>query len=66
MKININDEIYQYIILAIVDVLKRYIKFIFDSEYDNFEGISIRKIRNLILNNSILDYNLLKKDLCYI
>lgn len=61
-----HNDIYQYIILIIIDVLKRYIKIIFDKDYDNFDNISIKKIRNIIINNSIIDYNLVKKDLCYI
>lgn len=66
IKKDYHNEFYQYLILSIVDVLKRYINFIFNSKYDNFENISIRKIRNLIINNSIIDYNFIKKDLCYI
>ena len=60
------SEIYQYLIIFIKDILKRYLKIIFDEDYDNIDNISIRKIRNIILNNSIIDYNFVKKDLCYI
>lgn len=63
---NEDNERYQYLIIIIIDVLKRYIKYIFDSEKDNLEDLSISKIRNLLINNSIIDYNLVKKDLCYI
>jgi len=38
----------------------------FGSRFGEFENLSILKIRNLIINNNIINYFSIKKDLCYI
>lgn len=61
-----HNEIYQNLLVTIYDTLNTYFLKLFGNSIDDLEDLSVKKIRNLILYNSLIDYNLIKKDLCYI
>jgi len=63
---NESNDTYQYIILIVKDVIKKYLFSFFGKNIMNIEDLSIKKLRNLINNGEIIDYFLLEKDLCYI
>ena len=66
IKKDYHNEIYQNLLVTIYDTLNTYFLKLFNTTRDDLEELSIKKIRNLIMYNSLIDYNLIKKDLCYI
>lgn len=66
IKKDYHNEIYQNLLVTIYDTLNTYFLMLFNNTRDDLEVLSIKKIRNLIMYNSLIDYNLIKKDLCYI
>lgn len=61
-----DNNIYQKLLVIIMDTIKIYINNIFNIVLEDIEILSIKEVKNLILNGKIIDYFLLKKDLCYI
>lgn len=66
IKKDYHNEIYQNLLVTIYDTLNTYFLKLFSNSLDDLEDLSVKKIRNLILYNSLIDYNFIKKDLCYI
>ena len=64
-----NDEhnnIYQNLLLVIIDVITKFVYNFHNKEYDDIEDLTIKQIRNIIINGELIDYFQVKKDLCYI
>ena len=66
IKKDYHNEIYQNLLITIYDTLNTYFLKMYNSTREDLEELSVKKIRNLIMFNSLIDYNLVKKDLCYI
>ena len=60
------NDMYEHLLQITINTIKKYLEIIFNNNYNNLDNIKIIKVRNLIINNSIIDYFSLKKDLCYI
>jgi hypothetical protein len=61
-----DNNIYQHLLLIIIDVINKYIYDIYHKEYDNIEDLTIKQVSNIIINGELIDYFQVKKDLCYI
>ena len=61
-----DNNIYQHLLLIIVDVINKYLYNIYHKEYDDIEDLTIKQISNIIINGELIDYFHIKKDLCYI
>ena len=64
----IDNNIYQDLLLTVIETIKKYILEFFNITLDEIEKLTINQIRNYILNGKIIDYFQGKKDLnlCYI
>lgn len=66
IKRDYHNELFQNLLEILSDTINNYLYMMFGSRFGEFENLSILKIRNLIINNNIINYFSIKKDLCYI